>query len=161
MKAKMSHFAWSAWIEIAQWTTILKILLGRTSHEVRGLKYFLPLLKLDCIFVALRMKCVDWNKIVTTGLYLSPCRTSHEVRGLKLSNVHFWNEHESRTSHEVRGLKLLVLDMSFLPQMSHFAWSAWIEIRYRSPIQVYMDKVALRMKCVDWNLVCFRVGNGD
>ena len=57
--------------------------LGRTSHEVRGLKY--------------QYYRVDGDK--TDG------RTSHEVRGLKSYKLIGGKRAQGRTSHEVRGLK--------------------------------------------------------
>ena len=56
----MSHLTRGAWIEIALRASIYGPLVGRTSHEVRGLKY-----------------------IILTFKAVRGCRTSHEVRGLK------------------------------------------------------------------------------
>ena len=56
--------------------------LGRTSHEVRGLK---------------------WSSTIQAEHWWS--RTSHEVRGLKLDNCFDGVKLSRRTSHEVRGLK--------------------------------------------------------
>ena len=102
-----SHLTRGAWIEIILSFGSAQIVTGRTSHEVRGLKYAL----------------INQGVIVTG-------RTSHEVRGLKCVKRRLcdaaieshltrgaWIEIilsfgsaqivTGRTSHEVRGLKSL------------------------------------------------------
>ena len=101
----MSHLTRGAWIEIFLLGFMGRKGACRTSHEVRGLKFFLRRL-------AVRLGC----------------RTSHEVRGLKCQSENrgygdeqshltrgAWIEiimsiisagvFSGRTSHEVRGLK--------------------------------------------------------
>ena len=79
---KVSHLTRGAWIEIRVSIYSQLLRAGRTSHEVRGLKYS----------EAGAMKYV-------------PRRTSHEVRGLKCEKNSGNGPYISRTSHEVRGLK--------------------------------------------------------
>ena len=73
-----SHLTRGAWIEMAISATTRYCRFGRTSHEVRGLKYF-------CECILCRQKR----------------RTSHEVRGLKLPRLLIETTPDS--SHLTRG----------------------------------------------------------
>ena len=55
----MSHLTRGAWIEIQLWNTNMLCTIGRTSHEVRGLKYFQHERKTAVSAVAPHTRCVD------------------------------------------------------------------------------------------------------
>ncbi len=78
----MSHLTRGAWIEISLVSYICLLSTGRTSHEVRGLKF------------------ISFYDVMNVR-----SRTSHEVRGLKSLKGVFGHSTCCRTSHEVRGLK--------------------------------------------------------
>ena len=78
-----SHLTRGAWIEIRMaWAFCLKN-SGRTSHEVRGLKYWSTVKMPPGINVAPHTRCVDWNSKTLQNWKALISRTSHEVRGLK------------------------------------------------------------------------------
>ena len=92
----LSHLTRGAWIEI-DYIKHQNDVISRTSHEVRGLKF--------------------WFSVRVLILVMR--RTSHEVRGLKLSvsKYDLMSLLMCRTSHEVRGLKCSPLSSS-LPVLS-------------------------------------------
>ena len=106
-----SHFVWSAWIEMAS--------------DFFMYMYFL---------VALRMKCVDWNRYDST-------------RSSSASPSHFvWSA----------WIEIFTASLtSCIPARSHFVWSAWIEMIEPTGQTKRLRAVALRMKCVDWNIARF------
>ena len=101
-----SHLTRGAWIEIITEYFGVLLVISRTSHEVRGLKYI-------------------------TNNFIVPLlrRTSHEVRGLKFRLIFFSKfAGTRRTSHEVRGLKFFDIIVIAAELMSHLTRGAWIEI---------------------------------
>ena len=80
----MSHLTRGAWIEITGKPTPLMEQLGRTSHEVRGLKYDINKNRVNSMMSHLTRGA--WIEMSRTCLLdrNNRCRTSHEVRGLKL-----------------------------------------------------------------------------
>ena len=101
---------------------------GRTSHEVRGLKYGRVYKKGRAKEVAPHTRCVDWNE--------------KEIKEESLN--------EGRTSHEVRGLKYICFIRYFGPVRSHLTRGAWIEI-YQKMNYKKIYSVAPHTRCVDWN----------
>ena len=86
----------------------------------------------------LHMVCPNLKVIQINGnffrrLALICSRTPHGVRGLKLgvglkNALGLW----CRTPHGVRGLKYRIQCYQYHSNMSHSAWSAWIEISGRA-----------------------------
>ena len=79
----MSHLTRGAWIEIAINSSPLFNFTGRTSHEVRGLKWRVYIF-IDSVLES-HLTRGAWIEIPfrSVTLYGTVCRTSHEVRGLK------------------------------------------------------------------------------
>ena len=120
-----SHLTRGAWIEIHCLWKFHGGLGGRTSHEVRGLKWKMQL--------TITKRC---------------SRTSHEVRGLKCTHWDSPRKNKSRTSHEVRGLKLKINNNSSVNRTSHLTRGAWIEIIMT--LEELQEKiVAPHTRCVD------------
>ena len=95
-----------AWIEIHHFQVSLEVLLGRSSHEERGLK-----------------------SLSQVRAILQQSRSSHEERGLK-SYPYFQGKRgcKRRSSHEERGLKLKVHCPYPALLLSLLLRGAWIEI---------------------------------
>ncbi len=79
-----SHLTRGAWIEIMILSIDSLPDSGRTSHEVRGLKFCSNTERISCI-VTSHLTRGAWIEIVKQGTPAEPTRsrTSHEVRGLK------------------------------------------------------------------------------
>ena len=78
-----SHLTRGAWIEITTGPSCWSFSCCRTSHEVRGLKYWW-IVQREMTNTS-HLTRGAWIEILikTTIKYLMYCRTSHEVRGLK------------------------------------------------------------------------------
>ena len=79
----MSHLTRGAWIEIIFNIGGGRWILGRTSHEVRGLKFFCLKIGLQRFMSHLTRGAWIEIYIFVTWSVPSVSRTSHEVRGLK------------------------------------------------------------------------------
>ena len=107
---KSSHLTRGAWIEIPAFARLVKSAESRTSHEVRGLKFFRLI-----IFARLLLSHLTrgaWIEIAYSHCLCpqSGSRTSHEVRGLKsIAPARLLHPALGRTSHEVRGLKYIIM----------------------------------------------------
>ena len=145
---------------------------GRTSHEVRGLKFKIGgnciqknrshltrgawIEILDIIEqlkkknVAPHTRCVDWNVQGDVTDWKPIRRTSHEVRGLKC----LWHLRCQwcRLSHLTRGawIEMQIQAATILAKMSHLTRGAWIEILSAGDVFDTLD-VAPHTRCVDWN----------
>ena len=104
--------------------------MGRTSHEVRGLKFEESAEEKERKRSHLTRGA--WIEIpkVTVGDRYADCRTSHEVRGLKYP---YACQYEPlKESHLTRGAWI---EINFRPEIisalfqSHLTRGAWIEIR--------------------------------
>ena len=89
-----SHLTRGAWIEILQQVAALKDFMRRTSHEVRGLKYFIK-----------NFTRCDKLSHLTRGAWI-------EIQ----ENLMRLPNQESRTSHEVRGLKYKIETYEYVLQ---------------------------------------------
>ena len=103
----MSHLTRGAWIEIPVVQCIrFQSLSGRTSHEVRGLKYRRTT---SAILI--------YGSHLTRGAWIE---ISRAISPYKMDS--------GRTSHEVRGLKYGYGGKAHVGTKSHLTRGAWIEI---------------------------------
>ena len=103
-------------------------LRGRTSHEVRGLKYLTWIIRIHLIMSHLTRGA--WIEIVIGLRCLSRPHVAPHTRCVDWNVRKRWinAEKHSRTSHEVRGLKLFWKCRNCFKIKSHLTRGAWIEI---------------------------------
>ena len=152
-----SHLTRGAWIEICKNISPIPGWISRTSHEVRGLKYFKQII----------------NEKTNS-------RTSHEVRGLKFYS--YGHRLRNNGSHLTRGAWIEISAYDVLKawntgvaphtrcvdwnykyisrvrsnRPSHLTRGAWIEI-HNSNYNIFCYCVAPHTRCVDWNITWFTI----
>ena len=126
MSSVKSHLAWGAWIETTKLWVNKIVIIGRTSHEVRGLKPYRHTTFYQKILVAPRMRCVDWNdKIVSKqdSHYVAP-----RMRCVDWNLIVNKNEGKHLVAPRMRCVDWNIdEERNFLCRESHLAWGAWIE----------------------------------
>ena len=125
----LSHLTRGAWIEIRKMTSARRSTLSRTSHEVRGLKSQLGIIKTHAGNVAPHTRCVDWNLEIIT-LAMAVRQVAPHTRCVDWNCLSAPRCSTAATSHLTRG--------------------AWIEIQLLRRALCHKP-VAPHTRCVDWN----------